>query len=77
MGLGCGHGLWPIWARWLCPSRANFFLLVFVVIIPELVLPNQPVASVQVSPQLQPLQSQQLQGTELRPSGLSPAPKMF
>lgn len=39
-------------ARWALSQLTDLFLLTFVVIIPELVLPNQQVASVQVSPQL-------------------------
>lgn len=58
-GIGGGLVVWTqqCGARWRCPSRrclsrADLFLLTFAVIIPELVLPSQTVAYVQVSRQL-------------------------
>lgn len=53
-GIGAGLVVWTqqCRAKWHCPSRADFFLLTFAVIIPELVLPSQMVAYVQVSRQL-------------------------
>ena len=60
------------------PDPTDLFLSTPVVIIPELVIPNQQVASVQVSPWLQILSFTLAPGdTGPRPLGPSAAPKMF
>ena len=60
------------------PDATDLFLSTLAVIIPELVMPNQQVASVRVSPWLQPLSVTSAPGdTGPRPVGLSAILQMF
>lgn len=60
------------------PDAPDLFPSTLAVIIPELVLPNQQVASVRVSPWLQPLSVTLAPGdTGPRPLGLSAILQMF